>query len=357
MKFFNIDLHISIIADMKNIFKHLGHEVIDKSLSDHTWVFNREKDSIPMLDNDRWRTLSPNQMSDEFYAEYKNTLSDYDGFIVTYPPTFSLLYKNFDQPVIINNPIRYEWPYSFHKQYWEQFNNYLRDRYDNGKLLLVANNLYDKKYMELFIQRPVSFIPSICTYYDDGEYLGDKDEFIYYSRNRITEFTTNKIVYKNDVFSTHTHGDLRHYKGIIHIPYQISYMSIFEQYSYNIPLFVPTKRLLLQIYKNRTYNVLKETSWNNYFSQISQSVIECNHEFDPNDYLNYDAVEYWLDYADFYDLEWMPYITYFDSFSELEDIVNNVDTNEISNKMRNFNTIRRKKVYEMWQTELRKIQT
>lgn len=357
MKFFNIDLHISIIADMKNIFKHLGHEVSDKSLSDHTWVFNREKDSIPMLDNDRWRTLSPNQMSDEFYAEYKNTLSDYDGFIVTYPPTFSLLYKHFDQPIIINNPIRYEWPYSFHKQYWEEFNSYLRDKYDNGKLLLVANNLYDKKYMELFIERPVSFIPSICTYYNDGEYIGNKDEFIYYSRDRITEFSTNKIVYKNDVFSTHTHGDLRHYKGIIHIPYQISYMSIFEQYSYNIPLFVPTKRFLLEIYKNRTYNVLKETSWNNYFGQISQSVIKCNHEFDPNDYLNYNAVEYWLNYADFYDAEWMPYITYFDSFSELEDIVHSVDTNEISNKMRNFNITRRKKIYEMWQTELRKIQT
>ena len=41
---FNIDLHISVIADLKNIFESLGHEVESKSLSGHTWVFEKPQD-------------------------------------------------------------------------------------------------------------------------------------------------------------------------------------------------------------------------------------------------------------------------------------------------------------------------
>jgi len=35
MKFFNIDLHISVIADLRRIFNDLGHEVDDWTLSEH----------------------------------------------------------------------------------------------------------------------------------------------------------------------------------------------------------------------------------------------------------------------------------------------------------------------------------
>lgn len=355
MHFFNIDLHISIIADMKNIFHDLGHEITDKSLSDHTWVFNRKKDSIPMLDNGRWMSLTPSQMSDEFYSIYKNELNNYDAFIVTYPPTFSLLYKHFNKPIIINNPIRYEWPYSFHKKYWQEFNNFLREGYDKKQIILIANNLYDKYYMELFIDRPVEFIPSICNYYTDGGYEGTNNSFIYYSRDKINEIINPNILYKNDLFKTHTHYDLIKFKGIIHIPYQISYMSIFEQYTYNIPLIIPTKKLLMNIYKDKKYNVLKEVSWNNYFDQNSSSYIECNCEQDPNNYESLESMEYWINYADFYDETWMPHITYFDSFDELNYLVDKLDTDTISKKMKEFNKIRKNKIHSMWSSILEKI--
>ena len=35
MKFFNIDCHASVIADIKYIFEKLGHKVDHKSLSGH----------------------------------------------------------------------------------------------------------------------------------------------------------------------------------------------------------------------------------------------------------------------------------------------------------------------------------
>ena len=347
MKFFNIDLHISIIADMKKIFTDIGHEVQDLSLSGHTWVFNRAQDSVPMLDNSRWMTLSPTQFSDEFYTYYKDQLSSIDAFIVTYPPPFALLYKHFNKPIIINNPIRYEWPFSFRKDDWNYFNDFLRAGVDNGTVILVANNLYDKYYMQDFIGREVEHIPSICDYY--GAYYEPNDNsFIYYSRNKISEMTNDKIKYKDDLFKSHTHADLVKFKGIIHIPYQISYMSIFEQYTSNIPLFFPTPEFLMQIYKDNKYSVLKEVSWNNYFNTTSKSIIDYPGKFDPNDYNDHTAVEHWLQYSDFYDTEWMPHITYFSSFEELNRLVDEVDVNEISAKMKSFNESRKSKIYEKW---------
>jgi hypothetical protein len=349
MRFFNIDLHISIIADMKKILTDLGHDVFDISLSEHTWVFNRKKDSVPMLDNGRWMHLSPEQFSQEFYQYRDNShVKEADAFIVTYPPTFSLLYKNFDKPIIINNPIRYEWPFSFRKRDWEYFNDFLRDGYDAGKIILVANNLYDKYYMEHFIEREVDHIPSICDYYNSYYEPNDNLPFIYYSRDKISEFVSQNIKYKDDIYSKHTHNDLVKYKGIIHIPYQISYMSIFEQYTSNIPLFFPTKDLLLDIFKSKKYNVLKEVSWNGYFNTQNKSFIDYKGQFDPNDYLNIESVEHWLQYSDFYDAEWMPYIIYFSSLEELNTLVENTDLQDVSYKMKIFNDLRKEKIYKLW---------
>ena len=350
MKFFNIDLHISIIADMKKILTDIGHEVYDLSLSEHTWVFNRKKDSVPMLDNGRWMHLSPKQYSDEFYHFYKDMLDPIDAFVVTYPPPFALLYKHFEKPIVINNPIRYEWPFSFKRKEWEEFNEFLRDGVDNGKIFLVANNLYDKYYMEEFIGRSVEHIPSICDYYD-SYYEKNDNPFIYYSRDKINEITNEKIKYKDDLFkSGHTHKDLVKYKGIIHIPYQISYMSIFEQYTSNIPLFFPTKKFLLDIYKEKKYSVLKEVSWNNYCNMPNTSFIDYKGKFDPNDYENLESVEHWLNYSDFYDEEWMPYIIYFESFEHLDKLVDEVDVYEVSQKMKEFNQTRKDRIYKKWES-------
>jgi hypothetical protein len=127
-------------------------------------------------------------------------------------------------------------------------------------------------------------------------------------------------------------------------------MSIFEQYTSNIPLFFPTKEFLLQTYKENKYSVLKEVSWNNYCNMPSLSFIKHNGKYDPNDYNNYEAVEYWLQYSDFYDEEWMPYITYFNSFDELNRLVDEVDVDDISAKMKEFNSNRKSKIYEKWNT-------
>ena len=50
MKFFNIDQHASVISDVANIFKNLGHEVEDWTLSGHHWVVGKSKAKIMLSD-------------------------------------------------------------------------------------------------------------------------------------------------------------------------------------------------------------------------------------------------------------------------------------------------------------------
>src|SRR6478609_4037885 len=83
MKFFNIDFHISVIADIKSLFAELGHSVDTRSLSNHTWVFGRDMDLVPGLDGMSTTSFGQSEC-DRFYKHERNNLEQYDGFIVTH---------------------------------------------------------------------------------------------------------------------------------------------------------------------------------------------------------------------------------------------------------------------------------
>jgi len=46
------------------------------------------------------------------------------------------------------------------------------------------------------------------------------------------------------MYPHYQYTDLTAHRGIVYVPYQVSVMSLFEQYRMNIPLFFPTIDLL-----------------------------------------------------------------------------------------------------------------
>ena len=332
---------------MKKLFTELGHQVDDLSLSDHTWVFNRSKDSVPMLDNARWARINAEQMVNEFYDQYKNSLDDYDAFVVTYPPPFALLYKKFNKPIIINIPIRYECPFSFRKHDWEYFNEFLIEGVKSNQVILVANNIVDQKYTESFLGVEVQHIPSICDYFPE-KYLPNKEDFLYYSKNKINELNNTNIKYKNDLLWKHKYSDLMGYKGIVHFPYTCSYMSVFEQYSSNIPLFFPSLDFLTKLYNSNNYNIFSEISFYKMHNFYPKSVVDNKSNFDPNNFVNESIIKTLASWSDFYDDNWMPYIQKFNSFEHLFELINSVNFMEISKNMEKFNITKRENVKRLW---------
>jgi hypothetical protein len=54
----------------------------------------------------------------------------------------------------------------------------------------------------------------------------------------------------------YSYSDLAKFRGCVYAPYQVSAMSIFEQYRMNMPLFFPTVDLLIKWHKQ--YHILFE---------------------------------------------------------------------------------------------------
>jgi hypothetical protein len=351
MKLFNLDCHVSVIADIKKIYESFGHEVTSWSVSGHNWVFDRDPKQVEIVNQNTWMSLN-DEMCEMFYEKYKDELKDYDGFICTYPLSFSMLYEKFNKPIILNIPIRYEVPFHNDKVKWEKFNEYLRNGIDKGIIIPVANSEYDKRYFEFFVKRECDLIPSLCEY-TNTQWSPTIDKFLYSTRLPIN-FNNPSIISKESL-GRYKWEDISSYKGIIIIPYNCSTMSIFEYYTSNIPIFCPSKNLMKDLYKDYSDFVLCELTWNKTFNISPGSVIDCDKEDDPNRYDNFDIMSRWIDYSDFYNEEWMPNIIYFDSFESLSDKLNNTNLVEVSNKMKEFNKVRKEKIYDKWSKKLNSI--
>ena len=325
MNFFNIDLHISVIADMKNIFEGFGHTVTDESLSGHTWVFNRLPNYNRVVSQRNWQSINENMCSN-FYREYKDELSIYDAFIVTYPPCFSLLYEKFNKPIIVNAPIRLEFPLDSKQLSW--LIDFLKNGIDNKQIIPVANNKYDKMNCERLTNREWIHIPNICDY-TGLKYKANAGKFLVYTKR--DNIKSNYCIRKESVFPTrYKWEDLNKFKGIVHMPYNVSTMSIFEQYTANFPLIFPS---LDFAYDN--WGKLR------LFSEIGTVKNNCTREN--------------LSLSDFYDDNNMPYISYFDENNSLDTVIEKIDVKDISEKMNTFNIGKRKNIENKWQKILEKI--
>ncbi len=352
MKFFNLDCHISVIADLKKIFEDLGHEVNSWSISGANWVFGREANSVDVVNKNTWMSLDQN-MCDSFYERYKDELSEYDGFICTYPPAFSMIYEKFKKPIILQIPIRYEVPFNQSPEKWKYFNEYLRGGIDDGMIIPVANSEYDKKYFEFFVGRECKLIPNICEY-TNSVWNPIKDTFLYSSRLKI-DFNSD-IITNKDLLSGYKWEEIAQYKGIIIIPYNCSTMSIFEYYTSGIPLFCPSEEFMIDLYSKYGNQVLSELTWNKTFgTKKPGSSIECDRSNDPNRYDNIPIMSKWIKYSDFYNKDWMPHIVYFDSFDDLGKRLEETDLMDIHSKMMEFNKTRKKDIYSLWTKTIEEI--
>jgi len=357
MRFFNLDLHVSVIADVRKIFNDLGHEVDDWTLSGHSWLFGRTRDSVDIVNEHTWRSLDQ-AMCDAFYNRYKEELSRYDGFICTYAPSFCLLYEKFKKPIITIAPIRYEAPFSDSAQKWAWLNDYLRDGIDSGLIIPIANNKFDKQYCEVHTGREWEHIPSLCEY-TDASYTPEFDSYLYQSRFPLEMVHYDPLIKNKQQLlpSGYSWHELAKVRGIIHIPYCPSTMSIFENYTSSIPMFFPSYAFMLKLRESfGSLGVLSEMSWRQVYGLPPGSIVAFDDDGgkigDVNKYDNIESEQGWIALSDFYDEEWMPHIQYFDSFPELSYKLNSVDTTNISQLMSSSNQVRKQKIYNSWKSIL-----
>jgi hypothetical protein len=354
MRFFNIDCHISVIADIAYIFNKLGHEVEDWSVSGHAGVMQKQKHEIKL--NNGYIINECNMITREigkvFYDTFKEKFKKYDGFICCYPTEFCMLYELFNKPIIIVNCIRYEHPFTRYSDNWSELNDVIESLKEKNLLHWVCNNKGDIVYTKYYTNIIGTWIPSLCEY-TNSNFNPIYNKYIISNRTSISPIQLNneaihfgQIPRTNRFFSW---KEKAKFKGIIHVPYHNGCMSIFEEYTSNIPLFFPSKKYGKQLF-NQNKMMFRDLTFYRLYNL--QEPDDLNN---PNSLRNEKILNMWFDTSDFYDEENMPYIYYFDSLQHLNSLLATLtiqDLMETSNKMKEFNKQRKELVYNKWRTIL-----
>ena len=303
MKCLNIDLHISVIADIINVFKQVDEtiQIEDWSLSGHTWVLNKDRKQLEILNQNTWTKLDMNIIN-SFQNKYDHILTTFDGFICCYPASFILLFEKYNKPIYIVNATRYDLPFCWNNNYQmikEQHNCFKRLQ-DKKILKVISNNKADDAYFKLGnLTIDTCIIPSLCLYTNmKWNPINTSNKFLLYSGNLPNN---NNIIHRSQL-GRYKWDILMKFKGIIHLPYEASTMSIFEQISSEIPIFFPSKSFLKHLWENKLVHHQM-----NYWSHHSHGKIPQYLEITKN-------VDFWIERADYYDLEGYYY------FNSIEDL-------------------------------------
>ncbi len=361
--------YFSPIHDLKNILLPLGVKFFDKSLSYSCGLTNTCLSPLRILTRENGMNPS-DEIYLKFYEFYKDQteMNVVDAFVCFHPASMCELYMPFNRSMIIIASTRYELA-RFEPKQWEKWNENLIKISQNPKNIIAANNLYDAEYIRYFTGINVTLLPSFCNY-TNSVYNPKRKEFLLTSIHSTNfEFIFNKLLnesldryYTNQIqivplrtiYPKYKYSDLTNHPAIIYVPYQVSVMSLFEQYRMNIPLLFPSLDLLTQWHYE--YNVVSEKTWDQTISGIIPSGSHINGVLtnvpDPNNDRDRTAIRYWLNFSDFY--QW-PHIIYYESTDDLIKKLNTTDFGMVSKKMKEYNKQFSESLLKKWKEILANI--
>ncbi len=336
LRLFGMDHHHAVLWDLKKILRPLGVTL------DFVWLHDGRipvNEAIPSQIPDFSTSL------DIYKAPPFKPLSEqtkdhilqgnYDGIVSSHSLVTCYRLADVGLPMIHVNSTRFgnEWiqDSSKHTLLVKKIQSLLTTK----RLQVVHNNQGDMQYFHQYFPsvRPSQelWIPSLC------ENIGrlrvkapaPTKLFLWDTRMTLLQPTGSpfmKTLYKSlkDSFGDRVEsqaillqqaktylpeGYLDSYSAVIHIPYNISTMSIFQQVTANIPIWVPSKRLLAQLWADSKEP--NELSWT-VFSPGSEANAST-----MDNVRNPDVIQRWLDCADFYKQDILPLVFEFDSIEEL----------------------------------------
>lgn len=292
-----MDAHISVVADFKTANPDI--EVVDWSISKHTWVMKREEDRPEYINSSTWQSLNLG-MIEKFQDRYDSFLRTFDGFIVAFSSSFAMIYEKYNKPILMINAVHYDIPFCWSKDmqmlgYWHACIERLNRK---GLLTIVSNNLAHQKYTELACRIKPEYIPSLCLY-TNTTYTPTKQTFLLFSGSLPTH---PLVTTKKELPPGYEWNDITSFKGIVHFPYDVSLMSIFEHFTAGCPLFFPSK----EYFKAHPDIQSISAYWGDQMPR----------------YLSYfKSTDNWIELADMYTAFQSPNTYYFDSIPHLFELL------------------------------------
>lgn len=292
-----MDVHISIVEDFKTACPDV--EVEDWCMSAHAFVMKRKQDSPDIINPGTWRYINPDMIR-AFQARYDSFLRTFDGFIVGYAACFAMIYEKYNKPIIMMNCVRYDMPFCKTKDLYmrEQFHECLHRLRAKGLLTVVSNNKADQLYLEKGAGIPSLHLPSLCLY-TKTQYNPTRETFLIFDGS----FPSHPLLTKkSELPQPYDWSHLTQFRGIVNYPYEVSLMSVFEQFTAGCPLFFPSK-----------------TFWKS--NPCIQSMAAYWGDRVPLELAYFQDLNNWIDLADMYDTFQSPNTYYFDSNEHLVELL------------------------------------
>eukprot|EP01031_Cornospumella_fuschlensis_P047035 gene47035-57597_t len=254
------DFHISPVADIKHLLKDLNVRVIDKSLSSHCYLQNTCAADLKVLTQNNGISLAPcpNDLRRQFYEAYRQDpeFMAADAILCTHAISMCEIFMPFKKPLILIASTRYE--IGRHDMVsWQRWNSNLELIASKAHNTIAANNAYDLEYMKYFTPlRNISLLPSHCGYVN-AKYTPDASKGFLLAPSRgvnphVERALKRAVAAHNAAVSAqpqlgnrnpivirgirevyplhHEYVDLAKHLGVVVLPYQVSFMSLFEFY-------------------------------------------------------------------------------------------------------------------------------
>ena len=321
---FNLDLHISVIRDVQDIFNRLFPDrisITQWSLSGHCFLVNETPADVDIITPHTWRDIGPH-LIEQFQTRYHTILETFDGFVVTQTPVFALLFAYLNKPVFIVNSCRFDQPFTT-----LQGRQWLSQQLKLHKnLVWISNNRGDQGYLDSFGGIRSYYLPSLCLY-SPLKYRPREERLVGLYTFHGFSFPVDSPCVR-PIRGPFEWNSLEEYEAIIHIPYEGSTMSFNEHYNQNIPLLLPSKSFILHLLHTQSI------PWHGGVYGSPEGI--------PETLTN---PEWWVEKADFYHL---PHIQYFESSEDLVHLIDTLDFQQIREQMRQYNILRQGQVLSEW---------
>ncbi len=372
MKLFGMDHHHAVLWDVKQILRPLGVQV------DFVWLADGRppvNEAIPcqipsfLSSLDIYKPPADQPMPED--AKSYIAEENYDGILTSHSLITCHRLKDLNLPMIHVNSTRFgnEWIHQPEKH--TVLVQSLEELLHTNRLRVVHNNKGDFQYFHQYFPKVSPsqevIIPSLCEsiarlrekvvkptkllVWDTRQVLLQQkgSPFMKMMMMKLKEALGDSVdsqaVLMAQAQSYLPEGYLDAYTAVIHIPYNVSTMSMFQHARANIPIWVPSKRLLKELWTNPEEP--NELSWTVFVPGSEGKASYLDQARNP------DVVERWIDTADFYNPDVLPLCLQFDSVEELIEKAMTTDYQALMDKAEQTQQQRRENITFAWEQVLK----
>lgn len=346
------DFHISTIGNVKKILQPKGVKFIDKSLSGHCHVTKTCASDLKVLT--RENGISPStDVKRRFIQSYEHDMDmkTVDAVMCFHPSAMCELFMSFQKRLFVIATTRYEMGRETAVS-WLSWNHNLKMIASDPQNVVAANNMYDARYIEYFTGIEPVVIPSWI--HMKERYTGTSNDILVapiHSEGaqaiwKSLKQTSVRFKDMKTKYTYYSYHQLCENTAIVHFPYQVSVMSLFEQYGMGIPILAPSPNFLWSLHNE--LDLVTERTWQRIRSgnRPKRSPIKGVFEIpDPNNDISRDAFMYWVQFSDYY--QW-PHIILFDSWDDLAQKIQKVEWKHVSAGMLSYHQWALKNSTNIW---------